>query len=87
MIIRHGMTAFALITVALALGGCGEETRTAQWYMAHGAELQAKLEECKKYPSLNQSDANCKTAGEAFATLISATGKNANGATEPADAH
>jgi len=79
-------TAVGAALIALSLAGCGEEARTAQWYMAHGTELQAKLEECKKYPSLNQSDANCKAANEAFATLISAT-KNATGATEPADAH
>ena len=80
---RIGLAA-GVALAAFALGGCSEEARSAQWYMAHGTELQAKLEECKKYPSLNQSDANCKTANEAFATLISATSKSA---TEPADAH
>jgi hypothetical protein len=84
---RHPATPALLIASALALGGCGEEARTAQWYMAHGTELQAKLEECKKYPTLNQSDANCKAANEAFATLVSATAKPANEATEPANAH
>jgi uncharacterized protein (DUF2147 family) len=77
----------ALLFASVALvSGCSEEIHTAQWWMAHGAELQAKLEECKKYPSLNQSDANCKAANEAFATLISAT-KNPANAAEPADAH
>jgi hypothetical protein len=80
----RSVSASGAALVALALGGCGEEARTAQWYMAHGTELQAKLEECKKYPSLNESDANCRNANEAFATLISAT---KNPQTEPADAH
>jgi hypothetical protein len=79
-------SASAVLFASVVFSGCSEEIHTAQWWMAHGAELQAKLEECKKYPSLNENDANCKAANEAFATLISAT-KNAGGATEPADAH
>jgi hypothetical protein len=54
------------------LAACQEETHSAQWYMGHGPELQAKLEECKKYPSL-KDDQNCKNAGEAFATIVAAT--------------
>ncbi len=50
---------FALVA-ALATTACHEETHSADWYMAHSAEHQAKLQECKKYPSLNQSDPNCR---------------------------
>lgn len=57
----------------LALAACQETPHTAQWYMAHAAELEAKLAECKKYPTLDQSDPNCRSAGDAFATLIAAS--------------
>lgn len=57
------------------LFGCGEESHSAQWYMAHSAEHQAKLIECKTYPALNASDQNCKNANEAWATLVTATAK------------
>jgi len=78
----------ALLAGALALCGCSEEIHSAQWYMAHGPELQDKLTECKKYPSLNESDQNCKAAGEAFATLVAASA-NAAPAEQapPSDAH
>jgi hypothetical protein len=59
----------------LPLAACQEEIHSAQWYMGHGSELQAKLEECKKYPSLNTSDQNCKNASEAWVTLVAATQK------------
>lgn len=54
------------------LAACQEEVHSAQWYMGHGTELQAKLEECKKYPSL-KDDQNCKNASDAFATIVTAT--------------
>lgn len=57
----------------LGLAACQEEIHSAQWYMGNAKELQAKLEECKKYPSLNTSDQNCKNANEAFVTLLQAT--------------
>lgn len=67
----------------LLLAACQEEIHSAQWYMGNAKELQAKLGECKKYPSLNTSDQNCKNAGEAFAMLISAsTGQDASAAQE-----
>jgi hypothetical protein len=70
----------ALILVA-ATAACHEEIHSADWYMAHSAEHQAKLEECKKYPSLNPSDQNCRNANEAWATLISETQRKT--ATQP----
>jgi hypothetical protein len=78
--IRRRMTPLAsaaLIAGVLAAGGCSEEIHSAQWYMAHGPELQDKLTECKKYPSLNDSDQNCKNAMEAFMTLVTATAQQA----------
>jgi len=69
-----------LLAFVAALGttACHEDIHSADWYMAHSAEHQAKLEECKKYPSLNQSDPNCRNANEAWSTLVSATqAKNA----------
>jgi hypothetical protein len=72
------VTAVLAIATGFALGACKEEVHSADWYMAHSAEHQAKLNECKKYPSLNQSDPNCRNANEAWATLVSATqAKNA----------
>ncbi len=65
-------TALVLLIGVLATISCSEENRSAEWYMAHSAEHQAKLHECKKYPALNESDQNCKNANAAFATLISA---------------
>jgi hypothetical protein len=63
---------FAMLAVVMATAACREEVHSAEWYMAHSAEHQAKLGECKKYPSLNESDQNCKNANAAFAALISA---------------
>ena len=60
------------IASAPMLSACQEEIHSAQWYMGHGNELQAKLAECKKYPSL-KSDQNCRNATEAFVTIISAS--------------
>ncbi|MET0224898.1 MAG: EexN family lipoprotein [Dokdonella sp.] len=62
----------ALLAVVMSTAACREEIHSAQWYMAHSTEHQAKLSECKKYPSLNESDQNCKNANAAFAALISA---------------
>lgn len=75
--------AFAAAAAA-ALCACQETVHSAQWWMAHGPELQAKLAECRKYPSLNQSDANCQHANEAFATLLAAKSGAAAPAPEPA---
>jgi len=61
----------------LGLSACTEEIHSAQWWMGHGPELQAKLTECKKYPSLNESDQNCKNATEAFMTLVTVTAQKA----------
>jgi hypothetical protein len=75
---------FPAFAAAMATTACHEEIHSADWYMAHSAEHQAKLEECKKYPSLNQSDANCRNANEAWAALVSATqAKNAAQSTQP----
>ena len=63
----------ATTAIVLACAGCMEPDRTAQWYMAHGDELQSKLLECKRFPTLNESDSNCKAASDAFATLLAAT--------------
>ena len=71
------LAAAAAIAGALALGACQEEIHSAQWWMGHGPELQAKLAECKKYPSLNDSDQNCKNATEAFVTLVTVTAQKA----------
>ena len=79
--VSNACLAVAICAGAFALGGCQEDLHSAQWWMGHGPELQAKLNECKKYPSLNESDPNCKAASEAFATLISATANRT-----PADA-
>lgn len=65
----------------LPLAACQEEIHSTQWYMGHGPELQAKLEECKKYPSLNTSDQNCKHAGEAFAMLIAESSRQSGSTT------
>ena len=70
-------TRLALLAGVLALCGCSEEIHSAQWYMGHGPELQDKLTECKKYPSLNESDQNCKNATEAFVTLVTVTAQKA----------
>jgi len=69
----------AIVPIAslLALSACTEEIHSAQWYMGHGPELQAKLTECKKYPSLNDTDQNCKNATEAFVTLVTVTAQKA----------
>ena len=63
------------------LAACQDEIHSAQWYMGHGTELQAKLEECKKYPSL-KDDQNCKNATEAFVTLVQATQKKPDSAAQ-----
>ena len=72
----------ALAASLVAVCGCQEEIHSAQWYMGHGSELQAKLAECKKYPSLNDSDQNCKNATEAFMTLVTVTAQKAQEAQE-----
>ena len=77
------LACFALAAGALALGGCQEDARTAQWYMAHGPELKDKLAECRKYPSLNHSDPNCKAANDAFATLVTASAHESKDRTPP----
>lgn len=82
------LRALAAVALLAALAGCQEDIHSAQWWMGHGPELQAKLEECKKYPSLNQSDQNCKNANEAFATLLAATApKPQTPPAESPDAH
>jgi len=74
----------AVAASVLAVCGCQEDARSAQWYMAHGDELKAKLEECRKYTSLNQSDPNCKSANDAFSTLVTASAdKNATAPPQP----
>ena len=81
------IASWTVLAVSLfALCGCQEEIHSAQWYMGHGTELQAKLTECKKYPSLNDSDQNCKNATEAFMTLVTVTAQKAEEAQKAQDA-
>ncbi|MEO7877546.1 MAG: EexN family lipoprotein [Dokdonella sp.] len=71
-----------VLAAVLACSACGEEVRSAQWWMGHGPELQAKLIECKNNPA-SEKDDNCRNATEAFVTLVSATAQK-NGASAPA---
>ena len=68
------------------LFACKGEPRSAQWYMAHGPELEAKVKECNSHPHRSQSDQECRNAIEAFVTLVEATsGKNAAPPAQPAE--
>ena len=58
---------------AIALGGCQSE-RSAEWYMAHGEEMQAKVQQCQADPKKAESDKNCARAIEAFITWARSSG-------------
>ena len=63
----------AASVVAIALGGCQSE-RSAEWYMGHGEEMQAKVHQCQKDPKKAESDENCARALEAFITWARTSG-------------
>jgi hypothetical protein len=65
-----GMLALALS--ALTVAGC-QPPRSAQWFMAHGDEMQAKVKQCKADPQRASGDKECANAIEAFITWARAT--------------
>lgn len=71
-------TSARLVLLATALTGlaaCEQEVRSAQWYMGHGAQMEAKVKECNADPRRKETDQDCKNAIEAFVTLVQATEK------------
>jgi len=63
---------FGLALSALAVAGC-QPPRSAQWFMAHGDEMQAKVKQCKADPQRANGDKECANAIEAFVTWARAT--------------
>jgi hypothetical protein len=87
--------AAVLLSGACAIGvaGCDKgETKDAQWYLRHGAELQKKLETCKLKPQAAKGDEECAAATQAFLKWYAASGQAAAATDErlmetaPADA-
>lgn len=72
--VRTAMRCFLLPSTLLALGGC-MQGHSAQWYMAHGDAMSAKVKECNADPARIPNDKDCQNAIEAFVTWARATGQ------------
>jgi hypothetical protein len=76
---------------AIGVAGCEKgETKDAQWYLKHSAELQQKLESCKADADAAKGDEECAAAMQAFLKWYAASGQAAAAAdarlTAPASA-
>jgi hypothetical protein len=60
-------TLFTALLLVIGLGGCGEKTKTKEYYMQleNAQELEAKVEECKNDPGGVGKTPNCINAIEA----------------------
>ena len=60
-------TLFIALLLVIGLGGCGEETKTKEYYMQpeNAQELEVKVKECKNDPGGVGQTPNCINAIEA----------------------
>ena len=61
-------------TLPAFLAAC-QRGHSAQWYMAHGDAMSAKVRECKADPQRSKTDKDCQNAIEAFVTWVRASGQ------------
>lgn len=54
-----------LAAMVLSFAGCGEETKTVEYYNKHTDERDAKISECMNNPGGHKGDANCVNAAQA----------------------
>ena len=60
-------TLFAILLLAIGFSGCGEKTKTVEYYMQpeNAQELEAKVKECKNDPGGVGLTPNCINASKA----------------------
>ncbi|MBN2767919.1 MAG: EexN family lipoprotein [Campylobacterales bacterium] len=73
-------TLFITLLLAIGLGGCGEKTKTKEYYMQpeNAQELEAKVKECKNDPGGVGQAPNCINAIEAMVSKSMKTKDNSS---------
>lgn len=58
---------YALLVLATALAGCGDNTpvQTVEWYKQHDAERKEMVDKCNDNPGQTELAANCTNAKQA----------------------